>query len=149
MINKFLLTLFVIFICHQADAQINAPVKWFYTFEKSSNGEAELIITASVEKGFRIYSTKMKENGPLKTRIIFSPSKSYELMGAIIEPEPSIIYSDIFKMDLHYFEGSIIFRQKIKLRAKRAFIEGHIECIAENDKISILPNEEHFRIDIQ
>lgn len=124
-----------------AFAQIEAPVKWSYASKKISSTEAVVFLKATMQKGWHIYSLNV-EDGPIKTSFDFSPSKEYCLIGKPSEPKPISHYDKNFKINVTYFENTVIFQQKIKLKSPKAsVIKGKLEYETCND-IKCLPPED-------
>jgi DsbC/DsbD-like thiol-disulfide interchange protein len=115
--KKIFLYIFAAVILSQASAQ-SEPIKWKYEVKMLSNCEAELVFTATVEKGWHLYS--QKHNG-LPLEFIFDETKSYTRNGGVAEPEPNKEYDDILQYDVYYFnEQEVRFSQKIKIMATAA-----------------------------
>ena len=53
-------------------AQVKNPVKWTHSAKKLSNGKYELHMTATVEKGWHIYSQNTPDGGPVPTTFTFT-----------------------------------------------------------------------------
>src|SRR5579863_7789184 len=113
--KKTLLAAITLLISAGAFAQIESPVKWSYAAKRLSNTEAVVFLKATIQDGWHIYSTNLKDGGPIKTSFTFLPSKEYSLIGKTAEPVPLSKYEKSFSMDVTYFEKSVIFQQKIKL----------------------------------
>ena len=89
----------------------------------------------------------MGDGGPIKTSFKFSPSPDYTLAGKIAEPTPVKKYEDAFKMDVTYFEKTVTFQQKIKLKsAKATTVKGQLEYMTCNDKKCLPPEDVDFTI---
>ncbi len=130
-------------------SQILEPVKWSASVKKVSNLEYELIINAAIEPNYHLYSLKVPEGGPLPTIFIFEVSKDYELVGNMTEDKGHITFDPIFELNIKYFENSAIFKQRIKLKAKKALkVTGEIEFMTCNDA-SCVPGYDDFEIAIQ
>jgi len=110
-----LLVSMVLFTMFGAFAQIEKPVTWAYSAKKTSSTEAVLYIKATIEDRWHIYSQNVKDGGPVKTTFTFAPSKDFSLVGKTIEPKAITKYESTFKMNVSYFEKSVIFQQKVKL----------------------------------
>lgn len=122
-------------------AQIVSPVKWSYAAKKGAKGTATLLIKATIESPWHIYSVNQKPGGPEKTAFSFLKSKAYTLVGKVMEPKPITKYEDVFGINVSYFENSVIFQQKVKLSAKTAVIKGKVTFMVCNDT-SCLPSDE-------
>jgi DsbC/DsbD-like thiol-disulfide interchange protein len=130
-----------------AYAQIESPVKWSYAAKKLSNTEAVVFLKATIQDGWHIYSQDVKDGGPIKTSFTFLPSKEYSLVGKTSEPAPATKYEDAFKMNVSYFEKSVIFQQKIKLKSPNASaVKGKLEYMTCNDKKCLPPEDLDFSV---
>src|ERR1700712_1153963 len=102
-----------------ASAQIESPVKWSYAAKKLNDKEAVIFLKATIQDGWHIYSLNVKDGGPIKTSFTFEPSKEYSVVGAPSEPTAITRYEKAFSMDVSYFEKSVVFQQKIKLKSAK------------------------------
>ena len=130
-------------------AQIEQPVKWSFRAEQKDK-EATLIIKATVEKGWHVYSQDIPPGGPIPTTFKFNANKNYTLSGKVTEPKAEEIFDQNFEMKVKFFENSAEFRQKIKLTSNKSFkITGSVEAMACNDRNCTPPNEVEFSIPIK
>jgi len=113
-------------------AQIDSPVKWSYASKKPGDKEAVVLLKATIQKGWHIYS-QTEQGGPAKSSFTFSKSKDYRPVGKIIEPKPLSRYEQAFSMNIGYFENTVVFQQKMKLNNKAPAVKGSLEYIACND----------------
>ncbi len=128
-------------------AQIETPVKWSYASKKLKNNEAVLLIRATIQDGWHIYSQNVKEGGPVKTSFTFAPSKEYTLVGTTTEPTPATRYESTFGMNVSYFEKTVTFQQKIKLKSANVkVVKGKLEFMTCNDKKCLPPEDVDFSI---
>ena len=147
--KKILLFITALVLTVGAYAQIEAPVKWSYAAKKISSTEAVIFLKATIQNGWHIYAANLKDGGPIKTSFTFSPSKDYALVGKISEPTPLTKYEKSFSMNVTYFENSVIFQQKIKLKsAKASVIKGKLEYMTCNDKKCLPPEDLDFSVSI-
>jgi thiol:disulfide interchange protein DsbD len=132
-----------------AYAQIETPVKWSYGAKKISSTEAVIFIKATIQSGWHIYSINVKDGGPIKTSFTFAPSKEYALIDKVAEPTPLTKYEKAFSMNVSYFENSVIFQQKIKLKsANTTVVKGQLEYMTCNDKKCLPPEDLDFSVSI-
>ena len=135
------------FISIGAFAQIEAPVKWSYAAKKINSREAVVFLKATIEKGWHIYGLNVKDGGPIKTSFTFAPSKDYSIIGKPSEPAPLTKYEKVFSMNVSYFEKSVVFQQKIKLRSPKAsVVKGKLEYMTCNDMKCLPPDDLDFSI---
>ena len=130
-----------------AFAQIESPVKWSYAAKKISSTEAVVFLRATIQDGWHIYSQNVKDGGPIKTSFTFAPSKEYSLVGETTEPTPVTKYESVFSMNVSYFEKSVTFQQKIKLKSANAsVVKGKLEFMTCNDHKCLPPEDVDFSI---
>ncbi len=130
-------------------SQIEQPVKWSFKAEQKDK-EATLIIKATVDKTWHVYSQDIPPGGPIPTAFKFNSNKNYTLSGKVIEPKAEEIFDQNFEMKVKFFEGTVEFRQKIKLTSNKSFkITGSVEAMACNDRNCTPPNEVEFSIPIK
>ena len=145
--KKVLLLLTVLMISAAAFAQIETPVKWSYAAKKLNNNEAVVFLRATIQDGWHIYSLNVGDGGPIKTSFKFAPSKEFALIGTPSEPTPVTKYEDAFKMNVSYFEKTVTFQQKIKIKSGNlAAIKGQLEYMTCNDKKCLPPEDVDFTI---
>jgi AFG3 family protein len=106
-----------------------------------------VLIKATIDQGWHIYSQNVADGGPVKTSFTFAPSKEYTLVGKTAEPKPISKYEKVFNMNVGYFENSVVFQQKVKLKsAKAAAVKGKLEFMTCNDQKCLPPDEVEFSI---
>jgi len=132
-----------------AFAQIETPVKWAYAAKKVSSTEAVLLIKATIEEDWHIYSQNVKPGGPIATAFTFSPAKTYALVGKPTEPKPITKYEPVSKMNVSYFENSVVFQQKIKIKPGLTSVKGKVEFMTCNDRKCLPPDEVEFSIPVK
>lgn len=144
--NRLLFSLLLILFVATAAAQNLHPVKWTYTVEQKNPGEATLVFTANIEKGWHIYSQVTPDGGPLPTVFSFNAGKSFELIGKPSEPAPHEEYDSTFEVKVLTLDGNPVFRQKIKLNESALNITGRIDGQVCKDVCIMFGDE--FRFDL-
>lgn len=137
------------FFTSALSAQIKTPVKWAYAAKKINNNEAVLLIKATIDKGWHIYSQNIKPGGPVPTTLTFTTSADYTPIGAATEPKGISHFEKVFDMDVVYFENEVVFQQKVKLNKAATNVKGTIEFMVCNDKECLPPDEVNFNIPIK
>jgi thiol:disulfide interchange protein len=134
MIKKFFVLL-ISLLPLVASAQLKLPVKWTFTVNSTDPGEYDLVLTADLEKGWHLYSQIPVNDGPLPTEFGFSKSPDYKLTGKTKEPNSIGKAEPVFNNAIiKYFEGHVVFQQKIKRLSSKAFhIKGTINGMTCND----------------
>lgn len=138
---------FIVFLgpFSQNYAQILDPVKWSFSSQRISSDEFELNFTAKIEKNWHLYSQYIPEGGPIPTTFTFEPSPNYKLIGKTIEPKPHKMFDRNFEMEVQYFDGQAVFKQRIKSLTQQSFnVRGTVEFMACDDSRCIPPVEVDF-----
>lgn len=131
-----------------AMAQIEQPVKWSYAAKKINDKEAVVLLKATIQKGWHIYSQK-QENGPIPTTFTFAKSGDYDPIGTPSEPKGIKHYEEVFDTDVVYFENQVVFQQKVKLNKGSTTVKGAVEFMACDDSKCLPPDEVAFSIPIK
>jgi len=139
----------VFFSAVGAFAQLENPVSWSYGYKKISATEGVILIKATIEDDWHIYSQNVKPGGPNKTILKFTPSKDFTLVGKATEPKPITKYEKVFKMDVPYFENEVVFQQKVKLNKATTTVKGKIEFMVCNDTQCLPPSDVTFSIPVK
>lgn len=132
-----------------AYSQILKPVTWSYAAKRTGATTATVFIKATIDQGWHLYSQFVKEGGPVKTTFIFPSSSAYTLVGTTTEPKAVTKYESTFKMNVSYFEKSVVFQQKIKLKGKTAAVNGNVEFMVCDDKQCLPPEQVDFNIPVK
>lgn len=151
---KYILGIFFTFIFWGAkaqfsdpNAQIYDPVKWSYSAEKINEREAELLITAKIEKGWHLYSQFIDDGGPIPTSFKFNSSPDYTLIGKVSEsPKAVKAYDKNFDMDIAWHKTQVVFKQRINLNKPIDKVSGVLEFMVCNDERCLPPTEVEFEI---
>lgn len=131
-------------------AQIQNPVKWSFTSRSTGVGEAELVLTATIEKGWHLYSQFIEEGGPVPTSFKFEKSADYELVGKVKETSTVIkAFEKAFNMNIAYFANKAVFVQKIKLKKAQVAVKGSVEFMVCDDEQCLPPDEHPFTISVK
>lgn len=92
------------------------PAQWTFSQKDLGNGEYELVLKAELEPGWTVYSMYTPEGGPMATTVALEQAgKGIELLGKAEENEPHKKYDDIFGVDVWYFSGEVVIRQRVKV----------------------------------
>lgn len=148
--KKFLLALVFLTSGLLAQAQILQPVKWKFEVEKTGPDEALLKATATIDKGWHLYSQYMtfKEDqfGPELTAFTFNLPKGVEKVGRTEESgklteEISPLFDNL---KVRYFSNKAVFSQKVKMRVSDAKITGSVYYMVCDDKQCLPPDDKEF-----
>ena len=115
--KKIILLLLALFTLLNASAQIKKPVKWSAKTEKISDTEFNLIMNATIESGWHMYSQFTPDGGPLPLVLTFKDSKgNFDLIGKAKETPYKKEFNKDFGVDEYYFENKAILTQRVKLK---------------------------------
>jgi thiol:disulfide interchange protein len=150
MIKKIVLS-FVFLCCILGlSAQILKPAKWSFSNHQISDTEFNLVLTATIDNGWHLYSQFIAEGGPVPTSFKFKPSPDYALVGIVTEsPKPKKIYEKSFGMDVAFFEGKAVFTQKVKLKVPNTKVKGSLEFMMCDDNQCLPPEVLDFSFDVK
>ncbi|TXI64273.1 MAG: thiol:disulfide interchange protein [Flavobacterium sp.] len=98
------------------NAQILNPVQWKTKVVQKSATEFELVMDATIENEWHMYSQFTPENGPLPTVFDYKNAKGdFDLIGKTKESPYKKVFNDIFEVDEYYFAKTAQFKQVIKV----------------------------------
>lgn len=139
---KVLLLFCLLSFSHYSFSQeIYHPVDWAFTKSEIKNGECELILKATIQDGWHLYSQHLAEGGPIPTSFTFEKdSLHYVLLDSVVEPASTKEYDPNFEMELRFFNKEVAFTQKIKIVSSDTFtLKGSLEFMVCNDKMCLPP----------
>ena len=123
--------------CHGQELN---PVKWTAAYKAGSGKEGDIVITATIEKGWHTYSQRPTDAGPIPTTFTFTPSKGYSLDGKTTESDAHEEFVPAFDAKIFVFTGKAEFRQHVKLASGRPVnIPVKIEYMSCNDMMCLPP----------
>jgi hypothetical protein len=124
-------------------AQAMNPVKWEAKYSESAKGEGEITASATIEKGWHVYSINLNPDaGAIPTSVTYSPGSNYELIGKPIEEGVKEEFDKMFEFEMKIasFEGKAVIRQKIRRKDLKEFQTPlKIEYMVCNDKQCLPP----------
>lgn len=103
-----------------ASAQLFSPAKWSSSVKEVGQNEFEIEVTAKLDKGWHLYSSKHPDGGiGIPAEATFKAGKNTQLMGSFKEVGKRMDkYSTIFEQDEKYYENQVKFVQKVKVTGK-------------------------------
>lgn len=141
-IFSILLLLFAVVV----QAQIQEPVKFKSELKTSQAGEAEVVFTGTIDKGWHVYSTDLGDGGPISATFNVESISGAELVGKVKPVGKEVAAFDkLFEMKVRYFENTALFVQKLKLTGGEYKVEGFLEYGACNDENCLPPTQVPFK----
>lgn len=140
-----ILSICLLLIAVVAQAQIQEPVKFKSELKTLAAGEVEIVFTATIDKGWHVYSTDLGDGGPISATFNVEKISSATVVGKL-QPKGKEIasYDKLFEMNVRYFESTAQFIQKLKLTGGDYKIEGFLEFGACNDENCLPPTQVEF-----
>ena len=137
---KSLYSLFVtLLITLVSYGQIQDPVKWNFELGAVLENEVDLILTATIEEGWHMYSQDAGE-GPVSTNFTFFENTAIQYIGNVNEGIPQEEYDPNFESVLRYFETKAVFTQRIKLLSNESsIVKGEFEFMVCNSAMCLPP----------
>lgn len=144
--RKIISFLLLSFVVYALQAQIKDPVKFKTELTPLSDTEAEVVFTATIDKGWHVYSTDLGDGGPIAATFNVDNKSGIELVGKLkpVGKEVST-FDKLFEMKVRYFENTAKFVQKVKLTGGAYAIEGYLEYGACDDESCLPPTEVPFK----
>ena len=136
------LTYILLLFAFVAQGQIINPVKWKTKVVQKSKTEFELVMDATIEKEWHMYSQFTPEDGPLPTVFDYKNAKgNFSLVGKTKESAYKKVFNDIFEVDEYYFANTAQFKQVIKvtnaqLKEVKVYVEYQVckeQCIQQDE----------------
>lgn len=141
-IFSILLLLFAVVV----QAQIQEPVKFKSELKTLQAGEAEVVFTGTIDKGWHVYSTDWGDGGPISATFNVESISGAELVGKLKPVGKEVAAFDkLFEMKVRYFENTAQFVQKLKLTGGEYKVEGFLEYGACNDENCLPPTQVPFK----
>lgn len=132
--NKLLIAIFLLALDPGFSiAQTPNHVKWTCTIEDKKDGEATLVMMASIDKDWHIYSQFTPDGGPLPTVFTFDKNDCFTIVDKVTEPKAHEDYDSTFQVKVLTLDGNVVFKQKIKYNKDKCMITGHVEGQACKD----------------
>ncbi|MBL7735315.1 MAG: hypothetical protein JNL51_07645 [Chitinophagaceae bacterium] len=130
-------------------AQPSKAVQWTFTSQKITDQLYEVRMDAKVNGNWHIYSQDGGE-GPFSTTFIFTQNPLLNMDGKVQEIGTlKKVFEEAFGSEVRYYERSVSFVQKVKLRGKaKTNLAGKVEYMVCNDKQCLPPAEVSFSVNV-
>ncbi len=134
-----------------SQAQISDPVHWKFSSKKTADNEYDLILKATIDKGWHMYSQFLEsDNGPVATTFNFDKTKDVTFIGKTKESTSKSEYDKNFEMNVKYFEHEAIFTQHIKLNKEgKIKVKGYLNFMTCEEGRCLPPKDVDFSFDLE
>lgn len=143
--------LLFLFVLQGAIAQIKSPVKWSFTSKKLSDNSYEIHLTATIEKGWHIYSQTTPEGGPVPVTIDFSKNPLLVMETNTKEIGKMEQHNEpLFGVMVNQYSDKVDFVQVVKLKSKvKTVAAGKLEFMACNNRECLPPSTISFSVPLK
>ena len=144
---KHFLVLSLLFLSQVFAAQIKNPVKFSYSVNPLPNNEYEAVLTATIDKNWKIYSKDLPPDSGIPTEMIVRSKQGIELIGGVVEVgKKHDEFSEAFGVQIVYYSDRALFKQKFRLKnsAAPATVTAEITYMTCDDRICLAPNTLEF-----
>ena len=138
------LVILVLFTVSNLFCQFSDPVKWSTEFKKISETEYDLIVKATIEDGWVIYSQFLEgDDGPERTDFTWEEGEHFERVGKTEESgNIKSGYDKVFDMELVKIAKEGIFTQRVKVNDPNQPINVAVYFMTCDDTQCLPPTEE-------
>lgn len=91
------------------------PYKWEIQSNTIQNNQLEIILTCTIDKGWHVYSINNPDGGSIPTTFSFENDKFINIIQPWSEPQPTIVYEEVFEVDQWYHSGAVQFKSVIEI----------------------------------
>lgn len=140
----------VSFVCFVSSGQVQDHARWNFSVERVDKGSLQVVARVSLDSGWHIYATDMKEGGPQKTELAIFPAKSFHVTegsrdsGSLIEK-----FDTSFQITLRYYPGTVSFKKLLTVADTSGFVlNGSILYMLCTDESCLPPTETKFSIKV-
>lgn len=148
----FVLTLLLVSIQSVSAQAFLDPVKWKVTAEKEEGNIYNLLIEATLEDKWHLYSQVEAEVelGPIPTEFTYNATETkYRLIGKTQEPDVEPYYDPVFDADIVFFADKAMFIQQIEvINPKDLNIIVEVYYSVCDDEKCLPPEVKSFEVDL-
>lgn len=125
------------------------PVSIRSELKQNGDGNYTLIVHATIQKGWFIYSHYIPEDGPIPSNLELTTSPSFELIGKLTETSENAVklFDAIFEMELTKFKETVSFSQNLKVIDPATPVKGFFTYQTCDDTKCLTPVTVGFTFD--
>jgi len=126
-------------------AQFHEPVYFSVKQQMLSDTEFEVVFTSSVEPGWHIYGTDIKDGGPTRAELTLEKQQGVKPNGKLRATGKIHRAMDaMFGMEVSYMEGTASFAQKFTITEPTYAVSGYLTYGACSDMNCLPPSDVEF-----
>lgn len=132
-------------------AQRQHPVSWNYEAIKKTADTYEIVLTATVEEPWHIYSQNTGKGGPVPTAVVFKPNPLVTKTGKVKElGKLEKVFDKNFNTDVSYFSDKVQFVQLVKVKGGiKTNLSGTVEYMVCDESQCLPPVKKSFDLKLQ
>ena len=140
-----LLALLAIMTTASAQNLMTKPVRFKVEKKEVNKNTFDVLFTATIDKGWHVYSTSLPAGGPISAAIAIDKSEGVVAEGPLkaIGKEKNV-YDDLFEMNVRYFEDAVTFSQRFRTTGGKYDVKGSLVYGACNDQMCLPPTSVDF-----
>ena len=129
----------------KAYAQFHEPVHFSVKQQMLSDTEFEVVFTSSVEPGWHVYGTDIKDGGPTRAELTLEKQQGVKPNGKLHATGKVHRAMDaMFGMEVSYMEGTASFAQKFTITEPTYAVSGYLTYGACSDMNCLPPADVEF-----
>lgn len=147
--KKFILLLTLSFAASVSFAQMTNPVTWIFTSKKVSEGVYDVVITASMQSGWHLYSqTQPADAIAQPTKFTFTANPLVQTEGKVKEAGKIEKFTDKeLGVSANQYSKMVVFTQRVKLKGKaKSNVAGTVTYQTCDDKKCLPPKTAAFSV---
>ena len=136
------------FTAIQAQMGSAKQVTLSYATKKLADKKYEVSITATIAGNFHLYAQDAGVDGPVPTKITFTPNPLLTAEGKVKETGKKITkVEEVWGGKVNFYEKNVTFSQVVIAKSKaKTSLNGKIEFMVCNDEVCLPPAEVPFKI---
>lgn len=126
-----------------------SPVSWSFDAQAQDDNSYVVTFTATITKGWGIYSKDMAAGGPIPTSFSFHEDSAVRADGEMIEKgNRKILFDELFEMEVNKLFGTVTYVQTVSAKAGST-LNGELEYMTCDDKRCLPPTAVEFSIPLK
>jgi len=149
--KRILIALVFLAVANISFGQVNNPVSWSYEAKKKTADTYEIILTATVDHPWHIYSQNTGKGGPIATTVAFKANPLITKSGAIKEiGKLEKVFDKNFSTDVLFYSDKVQFVQTVKVKGGiKTNVSGTVEYMVCDDSHCLPPTKKSFDLKLQ
>lgn len=145
----FLFSLILLFSAVKAQKKDN--VSWSFSTKEIAGGQVEIVFSAQINDGFRMYSPYNPAGASMPLSIVLDENPAFTTDGKIIEAQkPEEHYEEIFDATEKFFKGKADFKIIVKPVDNKPFtVTGKIKGQACDDNFMCTVIRKDFSVSVE